>query len=71
MRGVWEHFQNLNHVVQHIRYIGCTWSGPKEFLCIPETLIVGHMCCYEGCRAADSKVDKIRNWGPCNNLSEV
>jgi hypothetical protein len=70
-RFVWEHFQNLNRVVQRIKYVGCTWSGPKAFLCIPETLIVGHMCCYEGRRAADSKVNKIRNWGPCNNLSEV
>jgi hypothetical protein len=68
---IWEHFQNLNRVVQHIKYISCTWLGPKEFLCVPETLIVGHMCCYEGHPAADSKVDKIHNWGPCNNLSEV
>jgi hypothetical protein len=68
---VWEHFQNLNRVVQRIKYVSCTWSGPKAFLCVPETLIVSHMCFYEGRRAADSKVDKIRNWGPCNNLSEV
>jgi hypothetical protein len=70
-RFVWEHFQNLNRVVQRIKYVGCTWSGPKAFLRVPETLIVGHMCCYEGRRAADSKVNKICNWGPCNNLSEV
>jgi hypothetical protein len=70
-RFVWEHFQNLNCVVQHIKYVGCAWLGPKAFLCVPKTLIVGHMCCYKGRRAADSKVDKIRNWGPCNNLSEV
>jgi hypothetical protein len=70
-RFVWEHFQNLNCVIQRIKYVGCTWSGPKAFLCVPETLIVSHMCCYEGCQAADSKVNKIRNWGPCNNLSEV
>jgi hypothetical protein len=29
------------------------------------------MCCYKGRWAANSKVDKIRNWGLCNNLSEV
>jgi hypothetical protein len=66
---VWEHFQNL--VIQYIKYIGCTWSGPKAFLCVPRTLIVGHMCCYKGHQAANSKVDKICNWGLCNNLSEV
>jgi hypothetical protein len=48
-RFVWEHFQNLNRVVQRIKYVSCTWSGPKAFLCVPETLIVGHMCCYGGC----------------------
>jgi hypothetical protein len=70
-RFIWEHFQNLDRVVQHIKYIGCTWLGPKGFLCVPKTLIVGHMCYYKGRRAADSKVDKFCNWGPCNNLSEV
>jgi hypothetical protein len=70
-RFVWEHFQSLNCIVQRIKYVGCTWSGPKAFLSVPETLIVGHMCCYEGRRAADSKVNKIHNWGPCANLSEV
>jgi hypothetical protein len=68
---VWEHFQSVNHIVQHIKYVGCTWSGPKAFLCIPETLVVGHMCYYKGRCAADSKVDKICNWGPCTNFSEV
>jgi hypothetical protein len=70
-RFVWEHFQNLNRIVQRIKYVGCTRLGPKAFLCVPESLIVGHMCCYKGRRAADSKVNKICNWGPCNNLSEV
>jgi hypothetical protein len=52
---VWKHFQNLNCIVQHIKYVGCTWSGPKAFICVSETLIVGHMCCYKGHQAADSK----------------
>jgi hypothetical protein len=34
-RFIWEHFQSLNGIVQHIKYVGCTWSGPKAFLCIP------------------------------------
>jgi hypothetical protein len=44
-RFVWEHFQSLNRIIQRIKYVGCTWSGPKAFLCVPETLVVGHMCC--------------------------
>jgi hypothetical protein len=33
-RFVWEHFQSLNRIVQHIKYVGCTWSGPKAFRCV-------------------------------------
>ena len=70
-RFIWEHFQNLLHLVQHMVYIGCTWSGPKGILCVPEALIVRHLFTYEG-RCADSgKVAKIAKWGPCKMLSEV
>jgi len=47
-RFVWEHFQNLSCLVQRMVYVGCTWSGPKGILCVPEALIVGHLCTYEG-----------------------
>lgn len=70
-RFVWEHFQNLNRVVQRIKYVGCTWSGKKAYLCVPELLIVGHLCCYEGRRADRTKVAKVANWAPCQDLSDV
>jgi hypothetical protein len=37
-RFVWEHFQSLNRIIQDIKYVGCTWSGPKAFLCVPKLL---------------------------------
>ena len=70
-RFVWEHFQNLNRIVQRMKYCGGTFSGPKLFLCIPEIIVLGHRCTPEGRQPDLSKVDKIRNWGPCHNLSEV
>ena len=33
IRFVWEHFQNLNHIVQHMKYCGGTFSGKKSLLC--------------------------------------
>ncbi len=41
---IWEHFQNLNWVVQRMKYTGCTWSGKKVYLCMPEAIIIGHKC---------------------------
>ena len=70
-RFIWEHFQNLCRLVQRMVYVGCTWLGPKGILCVPETVIVGHLCTYEGRRADTSKIAKIAKWGPCKTLSEV
>jgi hypothetical protein len=47
-RFVWEHFENLNRVVQRMKYCGGTFSGPKLFLCVPEIFVVGHRCTPEG-----------------------
>ena len=52
-------------------YVGCTWSGPKGILCVPEAIIVGHLCTYEGRRANTTKVSKIATWEPCKTPSEV
>jgi hypothetical protein len=45
---IWEHFQNLCWLVQRMVYVGCTWSGPKGILCVLETIIVSHLCTYNG-----------------------
>ena len=70
-RFVWEHFQNLNRVVQHIKYCGGTFSGPKSVLCTEEIIAVRHRCMPQG-RLPDPKyLNKIIKWGPCKDLSEV
>ncbi len=35
-RFVWEHFQNLNRIVQRMKYCGGTFSGKKAYLCCAE-----------------------------------
>jgi len=68
---IWKHFQNLVHLVQCMIYIGCTWSGLKGILCVPEAVIVRHRCTYNGRCTDTSKVAKITKWGSCKSLSEV
>jgi hypothetical protein len=70
-RFIWEHFQNVNRVVQHMKYSGGTFSGFKVILCAQEFSIVGHRCTPCGRITDDSFIAKISVWGPCRDLSDV
>ncbi|CDO77998.1 hypothetical protein BN946_scf184723.g5 [Trametes cinnabarina] len=70
-RFVWEHFANINHIVQRMKYAGGTFSGTKSILCARKIMVVGHHCTPEGCLPDESRVAAIKKWGPCHNLSEV
>ena len=45
---VWEHFQDLNRVVQQMKYSGGTFSGFKSILCASKITVLGHRCTFEG-----------------------
>ena len=70
-RFVWEHFQNLNRVVQRMKYAGGTFSGHKAILCADEFQVVGHVCSYAGRKPEKGKVHTITNWSKFNNISDV
>jgi hypothetical protein len=70
-RFIWEHFQDLNRVVQRMKYCGGTFSGFKSFLCASEITVLGHRCTIDGRLPEESRVEKITNWGPCHDLSDV
>ena len=70
-RFVWEHFQDLNRVVQRIKHAGGTISGKKSFVCEPEIIVVGARCTYEGRIPDQVKVSAVTRWPPCKNVSEV
>ena len=70
-RFVWEHFQNLNRVVQRMKYCGGTFSGPKTILCNDEITVVGHRCTYEGRLPETDRVGVINRWPACQSVSEV
>ena len=68
---IWEHFQDLNRVVQHMKYCGGTFSGFKTRLCVPKITVLGHRCTFEGWLPNQGWVEKVVNWGPCKDLTNV
>ena len=70
-RFVWEHMENVNRVLQHIKYSGATFSGFKSVLCAEEIIVVGHRCTYEGRKPSTDRVGVIERWGPCKDVSNV
>ena len=68
---IWEHFQDLNHIVQWMKYCGGTFSRHKSTLCTPEITVLGHQCTINGRLPDKSRVSKIVNWGPCKDLTDM
>ena len=54
-----------------MKYSSGTFSGTKSMLCVENFVIMGHHCTPSGRKPDESKVTVIRNWGPCQTLSEV
>jgi hypothetical protein len=70
-RFVWEHCVDVNRILHRLRHAGATVSASKLFLCVPEVLVVGQLCSYEGHSPDSAKVSKIRHWPPCTSRTEV
>ena len=70
-RFVWEHFQNVNRIVQRMKYSGGTFSGTKAIICKHEIMVLGHRCTPEGHLPDESRVSKIVKLGPCKDLTDV
>lgn len=68
---VWEHCVDVNRILHRLRHTGATVSASKLFLCVPEVLVVGQLCSYEGHSPDSAKVSKIRHWPPCMSRTEV
>jgi hypothetical protein len=70
-RFIWEHFQDVNRVVQRMKYSGGTFSGYKSKIAAPEIIVLGHRCTIDGRLPEQDRVDKVINWGPCKDLTDV
>ena len=60
----------MYRVVQRMKYCGETFLGYKATLCASEITVVSHRCTFEGL-LEESRIEKVLNWGPCKNVSEV
>ena len=70
-RFVWEHMQNVNRILQRMKYSGGTFSGKKTLVCAEAIEVVGHKCDYEGRKPVEDRIGVIMRWKECRNLSEV
>lgn len=70
-RFFWEHMQNVNRVVQRMKYSGSTFSGYKSVLCAAEIMVVGHRCMYKGRKPSTERIGVVERWGPCKDVSDV
>ena len=68
---IWEHLQDVNHVVQRMKYCGGMFSGYKLKLCTPEIVVTGHQCTFEGHLPEQDHIIKVTSWGPCKDLTDV
>jgi hypothetical protein len=66
-----EHLSDVHQVLHRLGHAGATISAKKIFLAVPEVIVLGHKCTYEGCIPDDSKVSKVHTWLPCKTVSDV
>jgi hypothetical protein len=70
-RFVWEHLTDVHRILHCLRCASATVSMKKLFVAVPEVVILGHKCTYEGRMPDDSKTAKIHDWPPCKTITNV
>jgi hypothetical protein len=61
-RFVFEHGVDCNRVLHRLGDAGATVSAKKLQFCVPEVIILGHLCSLEGRRPDPAAVQKIKDW---------
>ena len=54
-----------------MKYSGGTFSGYKSLLCAAKITVLGYRCTIDGRLPDQSRVERIVNWGPCKDLTDV
>ena len=68
---IWKHLNDVHRILHRLSCAGATVSAKKLFVAVPEVVILGHKCNYEGHVPDDSKIAKIRNWPLCKDISDI
>ena len=70
-RFIWEHFNDVNRILQRIKAYGGTVSGKKVVLGAPEAIILGHTCNYSGRIADTERIRVLTDWPPLENIHQT
>ena len=68
---IWEHLQVVHRILQCLQNISATVSTKKFILVALDATIIGHKFTFDGCIPHEAKVQKIRDWPECHNLTQV
>ena len=68
---IWKHLTVVHEILQCLQNINATVSAKKFVLAAPDTTIVGHKCTSKGQVPHEAKIQKIRDWPECENLTQV
>jgi hypothetical protein len=68
---VWQHLSDVHRILHCLRSAGATVSAKKLFIAVPEVIILGHKCNYEGHVPDNSKIARIRDWLTCKTITDV
>ena len=68
---IWQHLIDVHRILHRLGCAGATVSAKKLFVAVPEVVILGHKCNYEGRVPDDSKIAKVRDWPACKDVTDV
>ena len=68
---IWQHLNDVHRILHRLSCAGATVSAKKLFIAVPEVVILGHKCNYEGRVPDDSKIARLCDWPSCKNISNV
>ena len=68
---IWKHLTVVHRILQCLQNVNATVSAKKFVLAALDTTIVGHKCTSEGQVLHEAKIQKIRDWPECENLTQV
>ena len=68
---IWQHLSDVHHILHRLRCSSATVSAKKLFIAVPEVIILGHKCNYEGSIPDNSKIARIHDWPTCKSVTNV
>ena len=68
---IWKHLTIVHRILQCLQNVNTTILAKKFVLATLDATIVGHKCTSEGQVLHEAKIQKIRDWPECKNLTQV